>query len=172
MNEKRSGINYEFSWNPFPASFLSTRYYDETRRSTSQQCDKEAILDFPTIDSNAIITHWGISFFIIGIDEVHYEQFVQLVGGMSATLLINQGRVFGYSGVDFIPSAWITFDDILRAVTNTSYNIGMIRNLAPVSIPITQDGSQVRIIFNQTSFSVEWDYRLYGRVRGIYALAD
>lgn len=170
MQEERTGINYEFSWNPFPEKFLSVRYYDHIVRSPIQSDAGSYVLDFPDIDSNAVITHWGISFFVIPIAGGHVELIVELINNMTATLLINQGRVYGYSGINFIPSSWLTLGGIL--LPNTSFNLGLIRNLAPLSYPITQDESTVRIEFAQTAMGPANNWRIYGRVRGVYAIAS
>lgn len=163
MREKRTGINYEFSWNPYPKSFFSVRYYDHMENGGCGEVGSTIPMDFPTIDSNAIITHWGLS--VINLDSGDYiEDPFNSFGNFRATLIINGGRVFGYSGVDFPVSTF------LSPGINMSLGVGVIENLCPLSFPITQDESTVRIEFINTGITFVGEF--FGRVRGIYAIAS
>jgi len=165
MREKRSGINYEFSWNPFPHKFFSMRYYDHIEDIGFSPEPETLNLDFPTIDSNAIITHWG---FTMGdlTGGVFVEDVFNSIELYRVTLIINQGRVFGYSGKEYPVSTF------LMPGGNMSLTIGSIHNLCPLSYPITQDGSTVRVEFINNGIPFVNGGRFYARVRGIYAIAS
>jgi len=167
-SDHRTEDRYKWRFDEIPASFLSTKYYDEVEylAFTGGSPGQLAQLVFPPIDARSIITHWGISF---GTDllgaGVFEENIFQIQDAVSITLKINNSAVPGYSGLDFPPCSWMHYNT--AGTENYTCMVLTPAFLIPLTYPIFEMNTPLEIDIIDVSLPLQ-DFQAYGRIMGRY----